>query len=354
MATNLCNHWASSGGNVTLLTLTPSFEPSFFYLDDRIRHINVDFDKPSYGLTDSLIKNRIRHSKLRKAIMDSNPDCIISHLHVVNVRTLFATIGLRVPVIIVEHGWPEVSNLGLMWRMLRYLTYSKAAMMVAPSQGIIDWFPRHIQRRSRVIPVHVESNTKTVVQDAVELPVGNNIVAVGRMVKIKRFDLLLDAFNLMKRKNCSYLHLVGDGPMRQHLTAIANQYGLSERIKLWGAIKNPWATFSQADVLVMTSESEGFGIVLLEAMSQGVPVVSFDCPVGPREIIRHGIDGILVKPGDVRALARALDDLLADEIKRKQMGSRALEIKERFSQSRIMAMWEKTIAECIEFNKRDD
>jgi glycosyltransferase involved in cell wall biosynthesis len=98
--------------------------------------------------------------------------------------------------------------------------------------------------------------------------------------------------------------------------------------------------YERADLYVMTSRFEGFPNTLAEAMAQGLPAISFDCNTGPREIIRHEVDGLLVPPGDTVGLKFALDRLMGDSILRAQFATRAVEARERFSMERIARMWE--------------
>jgi glycosyltransferase involved in cell wall biosynthesis len=102
------------------------------------------------------------------------------------------------------------------------------------------------------------------------------------------------------------------------------------------------------DIFVLSSRFEGFPNALCEAMAHGLPVIATDCPSGPREIIRDGIDGILVQPENVAALSAAMASLILDEQKRHDLSTCATEIVTRFGIEKIMPMWEELLAEVVQ------
>jgi len=121
---------------------------------------------------------------------------------------------------------------------------------------------------------------------------------------------------------------------------------LETRVHLPGQAGNVSNWYQRADLYVMSSRHEGFPNTLIEAMAYGCAVVSYDCDTGPRDIIRHGDDGLLVGPvGDVPALASTLDQLMLDDEARQRMGQKAIDVRERYSVENVLRMWERVIDE---------
>lgn len=149
---------------------------------------------------------------------------------------------------------------------------------------------------------------------------GPVIVTLGRLVAVKDHRTLLKAFSLLDPAHGYRLVIFGDGPLRESLISYANELGVSGRVLFPGYVNDPAACYASADLFVLSSVSEGFGNVLIEAMAAGVPVVSTDAPYGPREILEDGRLGALAPVGDAPALARAMEETLAkprpaDELK---------------------------------------
>ncbi len=136
------------------------------------------------------------------------------------------------------------------------------------------------------------------------------ILGVGRLARQKDFRTLIRAFARVRAERHCRLVILGEGNDRAPLEALAVKLGLKDDIDLPGFVTNPFAYMSKAALFVLSSAWEGFGNVLAEAMALGVPVVSTDCPSGPREILQDGRYGPLVPVGDAGALAKAMIDVL--------------------------------------------
>ena len=137
------------------------------------------------------------------------------------------------------------------------------------------------------------------------------VIAVGTLKAIKDYRTLLIAFDRVARDVDSRLLILGEGEERSDLQALVSQLGLGGRVFMPGFVIDPGSYLAQADLHVLSSKGEGFGNVIVEALEHGVPVVSTDCPSGPREILEDGKYGALVPVGDVVALAHAMQEALS-------------------------------------------
>jgi len=285
---------------------------------------------------------------VRRAIRRIVPDAVISFMPETNVITLLATRGLRVPVIVSEHAHPGYSAMRGIWRCFRRLTYGSASHIVAVSEGVAAHFRGKWQERVSVIPNPV---ARIDARDHANRP--RVVVGMGRLVRIKGFDLLMEAFAMVKDRHPEWgLVVYGEGPLRGELEDLRDRFGLQGRCAFPGLAQDAFEVFQNTGLFVLSSRSEGFGNVLLEAMACGLAVVAFDCPSGPREIIRDGEDGILVPRDDVSALAMALERLLSDDEERERLARNAPEIMERFGVERIMGLWEALLMEITESQAR--
>lgn len=191
-------------------------------------------------------------------------------------------------------------------------------------------------KRIEVIP-----NILTITPKKVTDYRNKRIIAAGRYVHQKGFDLLLEAWHIIN-KNTSDWHLyIFGNENRKPYQQIVDKYRMNDNTHLMGATKDIAEEFSKSSIFVLSSRFEGFGLVLAEAMSCGLPCVSFDCPYGPRDIITDREDGILVKNGNIEALSEAIKQLMTDENLRRTMGENALVNVARYDSRNIMSSWEE-------------
>ena len=347
----LANAWASRGDTVSLATYTAPGERSFFALDPAVREIHLGTNgSPGPGLRwlGALGRNVARVRSIRRAIGRTRPDVIVSFMNVTNVLTIAAAHGSGVPVIATEHIDPSQDDIGALWTALRRWVYPHAARLAVLNERVLEYFPADIRRRSVVLPNPVMRPPGPVRSVRPERGSARTIVAMGRMTRQKGFDLLLEAFATIAADHPDWtLEIWGEGPLRGELEARAHAPDLEGRVRLPGRTDDAYAVLAAADLYVLSSRFEGFPMVLCEAMASGLPVLSFDCRTGPREIVRDGIDGVLVPAGDVQELSRELSRLLGDAGTRGALARRAPEILERFGVARVLSRWDEVFQEVL-------
>ena len=182
----------------------------------------------------------------------------------------------------------------------------------------------------------------------------NRVVTIGRYAYQKGYDLLLQAWAEVERTRKEErgrrneemrelenwtLDIYGQGDQTDYRQLMAELGIDSNRCHLNGPVENVVKAYQESSIFVLSSRFEGFGMVLIEAMACGLPVVSFDCPAGPDEIITDGVDGLLVPSGDVHALAEKLMVLMSDENLRRRLGQQARQTAQRYDMTVLVNQW---------------
>lgn len=174
------------------------------------------------------------------------------------------------------------------------------------------------------------------------------IVAAGRLVKQKGFDLLLPAFAQVAREHPEWrLRIFGTGPRKAQLRALVGEHGLSAHVTLMGRTNRLDGELARSSVYALSSRFEGLPMVMIEAMTHALPIVAFDCPTGPRDVLTDGEDGLLVPAEDVDALAAALNRLIADRDLRLRMGSAAAATARAYAPENVMPLWDDLFTELL-------
>jgi GalNAc-alpha-(1->4)-GalNAc-alpha-(1->3)-diNAcBac-PP-undecaprenol alpha-1,4-N-acetyl-D-galactosaminyltransferase len=365
----LANYWVAKDWEITLLTFDDGSVPVFYDLDSRIHQLPLAIAARSSNPIQALQHNWHRIQKLRSAIVASHPDAVLSFTDTVNVLVLLAMRGLKIPVVVSERNDPGNFPIGRIWSQLRRWSYSFADRIVVQTQRALDYFPPQIQARSDIIPnpvllpSHILPHPtaegllgdrceflNSAIREGSEKPLERrSLIAMGRLEPQKGFDLLLQAFANLKNEYPDWtLTILGEGTLRSDLESLCKKLGLGDRVNLPGRIKNPYPVLKQADIFIMSSRFEGFPNALCEAMACGLPVISTDCPSGPREIIRSEIDGLLIPNEDLSALTAAMKRLMTHADERQRLSVNALKITERFALDKIMHRWENLLDQVVQ------
>jgi GalNAc-alpha-(1->4)-GalNAc-alpha-(1->3)-diNAcBac-PP-undecaprenol alpha-1,4-N-acetyl-D-galactosaminyltransferase len=342
----LASHWALAGHTVTLITIASPAD-DHYPVDSRVRRIDLTPSGRGWRRLSALYSNAKLCRLLRQSVLATEPDAVVSFIDKINMCVLTSLLATGIPVVISERTDPRCHRLGPGWSWLRRALYPLADVLVVQTPAVERWAARVLPaKKVRVIPNPV---VVPAAQSAPGAKRGHRVIAMGRLSREKGFDLLLDGFARSRLPTSGWhLTILGDGPERVALQAQAAALGLKECTRFTGVVTDPFLWLREADIFVLSSRFEGFPNALLEAMACGLAVIAFDCESGPRAIVRHDRDGLLVSPEDVDALAGALDALAADEELRRRLGAAARRVVDRYALPDVAAAWETLIGEVIE------
>jgi glycosyltransferase involved in cell wall biosynthesis len=339
-----------SGWEVTLMTISQCDHPLTFELHPSIRHIDLDVrmhQQYQYRWIKRLIKRRELELLLKRrfsaALKEISPDLIVcTKLDLVSVLT---NLKGDTPLVVESHtlcksekmdrvGWLRNLYIQFLKRCIR-----KADALVALTEGdAADW--RYYNNKTCVIPNIVNLNDSghyaTCLQKAV--------IYVGRFSSQKDIDSLLRVWEMVYRQHPDFrLDIYGEGKLKDDYLPII--HAMNANIHVYNPTADIMTAYREHSILLLTSRYEPFGLVLPEAMSCGLPVVAFDCPYGPADIVTDGVDGFLIKGRSIDAFARRVCQLIEDADLRQKMGKAGILSSQRYRASCIMPQWSRLFQE---------
>lgn len=184
----------------------------------------------------------------------------------------------------------------------------------------------------------------------------NIILAVGRLEKQKNFSSLIRLFSKVVKKHPDWiLEIYGSGSEKNKLIEDIKRYHLVNNVFLKGSVKDITTVLIDSSMLVVTSQYEGFGVMIIEAMSCGLPVISYDCPCGPSDIIQDEENGFLVPVNDEETFAERICRLITDKKLREEMGNKAMIRSQAYKEALILNMWSnlfERLGQSVRFNHK--
>lgn len=336
---NTAGLFVSKGNKVTLAILDETAE-QFYGLDARV---NIVLQSLSFGITSegNIITRKIRLLtdilKLRKILRQINADIVIATEYPFSIAALLTGIRKKSKLISWEHHhffWLEKNQF---WSRLYNLAYPRFDNIVCLNNSEAVHY-------KKIAPVSVIPNFVDNVSAERATGEAKIILSVGHLIPRKGIDMMMKvAAEILHRYPGWKWKLIGDGEMKQEVLQFIKSENLEDRFLLQAPSKEIEKEYRGASFFVLTSRFEAFPMVLLEAQSFGLPLVSFDCPSGPAEIIEDRRNGLLIKDGNVQSMISGIASLIGDENKRKEMAAGSFEFSKKFSSENIYVLWEELL-----------
>ena len=344
------------GWDISIISEKPS-EESLSYFDERVKLLSLgtSFIDQNSNIYFSIFKNILYYFKIRKYIKKHSPDVLLAAKNIPVSIILKISLKNKFKLIIREAVDPKHSSITQRSFFSRFLInnikgflYPKSDNIIAISEGVKQSLIKNFKLDSSIIKTIYNPASDEKILSLAKEEIDSNlvsdkplIISVGRLTKQKDHITLLKAFNKISSKIDCNLYIVGEGSERDNLEKFIVNNNIGDRVKLLGYQNNPWKFMSKSKIFILPSIWEGFGNVIVESMLIGIPVISSDCPSGPKEILNDGESGKLFKVGDYIHLSKIIEDtLLGDNTK---LINRAKIRSEDFTIEKITEEYEKVL-----------
>ena len=328
--TLLAEHFCEEGWAVDILTLLDGKRD--FTLSHRIRHIPVC--RPNRGYAANIL---FWIRGIRRYMRAERPQAVVSFVARINLLAIIACLGLKKRIVVSERNDPSADGRSFLIKLATHVLYGLADCVVFQTKWARSCFPSGITAKGIVIP-----NPVQVTAHASE-PTQGKIAAVGRLEPQKNHCLLLEAFATIKTRHPqSVLHLYGDGSLRETITSRATALHIADSVVLPGSVDNVHERIADAAMFVLPSDYEGLSNALLEALTMGLPCISTQC-AGSNEVIRDGVNGLLVPVRNKERLAEAMERLIADRELAMRLGAKAAQLSGAYCCETVLRQWEAAI-----------
>ncbi|WP_105175019.1 glycosyltransferase family 4 protein [Pseudoalteromonas sp. T1lg122] len=303
VAARLCSYWSNSGYEITLATGV-SKDSDFYDLDRKVERKSLGFNYNVSGLINKLSEQFTRFFKIESMLKSGNYDVVILSATDISIRFMLNLLISSKKVIICEHNnYYAVKS--KFKKFARNILFKRADFLFLLTERDKETY---LNKGFNADKLHVMKNPLGLpLPTYMEKEPTKKLLAVGRLTKQKSFSRLLrivstldDSFNLT---------IVGDGEEKEELVSLCDELDLNNKVTFLGNQKDMDKVYRNHDVLLMTSIYEGLPMVIGEANAYGLPVIAFDCPTGPRELIEHNFNGYLIDDGDSEGFSRSIECL---------------------------------------------
>ncbi|MDO7171366.1 glycosyltransferase family 4 protein [Mariniflexile sp. AS56] len=321
--------------DVHIITLNQGNEPLFYSFSNKITYHDLSIK----GNTLNYIFNYI--SKIRDTINKINPDCISVCDDGLKGFYLPFLISKNCPIIYERHASKYISlNSNSLRDKIKHYLQNKLmhigakkfdAFVVLTDNNVKEWELRNI----RVIP-----NPLSFYPHDFSTVSENKVISVGSHYYQKGFDVLLQIWATLSAQFPNWeLNIYGKADDKNTYSKLAKKLKIDHQVNFFKPVKNIGDKYKESSIYAMTSRSEGFGMVLIEAMAYGVPCIAFDCPSGPKDIITNNEDGFLISNGDLSDYTEKLKYLMQNKEERSKMGQAARLKSKTYLPESIILQW---------------
>ena len=342
---------AGQGHEVLFLTYEQGTHPFSFPLNERVVHEDLECRYFTIYRKNALVRPyyklqmcRMFKRRLKEKIDAFKPDLLVIPHNISEYLPAITSMNRYVPIVFECHsthvelyqsgGSPAGSI-----KQHRLLTHIRRCSLVVSLTEADANFWRKYCKRVEALPNPLDCYLE-VLPKAVKNQ--GRIICAARLQKVKRLDRLVEAFALISEKHPDwYIDIYGEGEEKDVLSALIQQKNLQQRVLIKSPVSDIYFEYLTSEFLVLSSDSESFSLVLVEAMSCGIPVVAVDCPYGPASIINDGQTGLLAAP-IATSLAEKMEWLMTHEEERTAMGVAARQAAARYQKEVVMKAWEKT------------
>ncbi len=359
------NFLATHGHEVILVTYQQGCHPLAYSLHPGIRHIDLNcryFTLYRYPQPLRLFKmwqmKRLFRRRFHQLTTELQPDIIVTVSNIGEYMSEIMSAPYGCKIFEAHCAFQAMMMPASRWdrfrqrRLLRAIC--RADVVITLTKSDVSYWQPYVDSVITVpnpVTIYCPSAASTDTPDAPSLVATpsadsradrhrHRIVAVGRLEQQKRFDRLIDAFaRIAGRHPDWFIDIYGSGNLETVLRQQIDSLGLTGRVNLKGHSNDIYSEYRHCQFLVLSSDYEGFGLVIVEAMACATPVVSVDCPYGPAEIISNGSDGLLCRP-DAADLADKMEWMISHDDERHQMGLAAHRAAARYSPATVLPLWE--------------
>ena len=342
------------GYDITFITYEQGNHPMAFSLDKRIRVIDLNTRffplyklNPVRRIIAKSFQKRELKSKLHDVLSVVNPDFVVLTTYDFDKFGSILTLPYRFVIeshICISDVRQEFRQHNVILKLfgkyldsIHFKTMNKAYALVSLTSADKTNWEKHVN-----IPIFVIPNLVTVYPNDISCysERSNRIICVGRLTRQKGFDYLIKAWALIANKYPGWkIDIFGSGDLEDFLIQMIENYNLKESITINKPTSNIFEEYDRSSIYILSSRYEGFCLVLLEAMSFGIPCISFNCPHGPSDMITNGEEGILVPVGDINKLAESIEWMITHKEERERMSQNSREKVKYYLAENIMPQW---------------